>query len=122
MPAVEALPTRVYVDRSEILRNSSVSTPPSIRLAGVRLLPSVQACDSGSFLLRHLLRTRRFHECGGRPCGQCRSVDALNAGNEYLSFTNDVSSFIAHVPPKLAVANVGTLSSSDSSGTFGIYR
>ena len=32
------------------------------------------------------------------------------------------ASFIAHVPPGPAVANVGTLSSSDSSGTFGIYR
>ena len=38
------------------------------------------------------------------------------------SFTNDVPSFIAHAPPRFAVANVGTLSSSDSSGTFGIHR
>ena len=74
---------------------------------------------SGSVLLRHLLRTRRFHECGGRQCGQCHSVDALNAGIEDLSFFNDVPSLIAHEPPRLAVANVETLSSNDSSGTFG---
>ena len=34
-------------------------------------------------------------------------IDALNAGNEGPAFTNDVPSFIAHAPPRLAVANVG---------------
>ena len=49
-------------DAQSLLSFSSLLTWKSCtRLTGARLLPSVTDCDSRRFLLRNLLRTKRYH-------------------------------------------------------------